>query len=115
VLTAVTGCGGTKVSPEQRAAMSKLQDIGGRVNIASGGGYKVDLTKTAVEDRDLEHLHHIANLKSVDLQGTRITDEGLEHLKAIATLKSLSLERTTVTRAGVEDLRKSLPEVDVRF
>lgn len=115
MLTAVTGCGGTKVSPEQRAAMSKLQDIGGRVNIASGGGYKVDLTKTAVEDRDLEHLHHIANLKSVDLQGTRITDEGLEHLKAIATLKSLSLERTTVTRAGVEDLRKSLPEVDVRF
>jgi len=51
VLGALSGCGGSKISPEQKAAMSRIQDLGGRVNIASGGGYEIDLTGTAVDTR----------------------------------------------------------------
>jgi hypothetical protein len=99
VLGALSGCGGSKIS----------------VNIASGGGYEIDLTGTAVDDKDLESLKNIVNLKGIDLQGTQISDAGLDHLCAIESLKSISLGRSNVTREGVARLKKTRPNWHVEY
>lgn len=112
-VAAVSGCG-ANVSPEQKAALAKIQDLGGSVTFKNGG-YKVDLTNTPVEDKDLESLKHIANLKRVDLQGTRIGDDGLQHLSSITSLEIIVLQRTVATRNGIEKLKKALPKTDVQF
>lgn len=100
------GCG-TSLTPEQTAAISKLQDLGGRVDF-NRGGYEVSLKETQTEDRDLVHLQKIPNLKTLDLQATRITDAGLANLQSIQTLEYVVLSRTAVTHEGVENLKKSL-------
>jgi Leucine-rich repeat (LRR) protein len=106
-----TGCGGT-VSAEQKEAMARISDLGGRVNFKRGG-YEIDLTKTPVENEDLVHLKKIPNLKNVDLSGTRISDEGLEHLRSIETLEFVYLQRTRVTREGAASFKQSLPKAEV--
>jgi hypothetical protein len=105
------GCGGG-VPPEQKAAMARIAELGGRVNFKRGG-YEVDLTKTPVENKDLAQLKQIPNLKNIDLQGTRVGDEGIEHLQSIDTLELVYLQRTVVTPEGAERLRKSLPNAEV--
>lgn len=102
----LVGCG-TSLTPEQTAAIGKLQDLGGQVNFKRGG-YEVNLKGTQTEDRDLVHLQKIPNLKLVDLQATRVTDAGLAHLQPIQTLEYVILTRTAVTSEGVEKLKKSL-------
>ena len=106
------GCG-KGVTPEQQSAMTKFQDLGGRVNLKRGG-YEVVLINTAVRDSDLAQLKDIANLKNVDLQGTAVTDEGIQHLHGIETLEFVYLQRTGCTREGVEALKKSLPKAEVQ-
>lgn len=106
-----SGCG-QSVSPEQKQAITDLQRLGARVNYR-GGGYEVDLKDTAAEDRHLEHLTKIANLKAIDLRGTSITDAGLEHLREIKTLEFVDFSRTRITDEGVQSLQKSLPEAQL--
>lgn len=113
VLGALAGCG-AKFSPEQTAAMAKIQELGGRVNYRNGG-YQVDFTNTPVEDKDLEILKHIPNLRSVRLQGTPITDAGLPVLVSITSLEAIWLQRSYVTREGVDNLKKALPNADVQY
>jgi hypothetical protein len=112
VLAASTaGCKGP-VSPEQAAAMTKIQDLGGRTNFKHGG-YEIDLTNTGVEDEDLACLKHFPNLKNVDLRGTRVTDKGLVHLQGITTLEFVSLQRSLVSPAAADSLGKQLPKAYV--
>jgi hypothetical protein len=113
LIALVAGCG-TSLTPEQTAAIGKLQELGARINFKRGG-YEVNLTDTLVEDKDLVHLQMIPNLKTLDLNGTRISDSGLEQLRSIDSLEFVDLTRTTATPDGVEHLRKSLPNTDVRF
>jgi hypothetical protein len=105
------GCGGT-VSEEQKEAIAKIQDLGGRVNYKRGG-YEVDLTKSSAENQDLAQLTKIPNLKTLALDSTRIDDEGLQHLYPISTLEYVTLRATAVTREGVANLKKALPNVVV--
>ncbi|MGD9720020.1 MAG: hypothetical protein AB7O59_02255 [Pirellulales bacterium] len=107
----VAGCG-LGITPEHQAALAKVQQLGGKIN-SEGGGYKLVLTGTQVEDADLEGLQHVANLTEIDLRGTRITDAGLPHLQAISTLKFVRIERTNITREGADRLEKSRPDLDV--
>ncbi len=94
--------------------MAKLQNLGGRIDFRQGG-YKVDLTKTPVEDKDLVHLQRVPKLKILDLQGLQITDEGLKFIEPIDTLELVFLQRTLATKEGVEALRKSHPKADIQF
>src|SRR5260221_5324572 len=98
LLGVLTGCG-KGATPEQQNAITKYQDLGGRVNLKRGG-YEVVLVNTAVRDSDLAQLKDIPNLKNVDLQGTTVTDEGLQHLQGIETLEFVFLQRTGCTREG---------------
>jgi hypothetical protein len=113
VMGLLVGCG-TSLSPQQTQAMSKLQDLGARINFKRGG-YEVNLTETPVEDKDLVHLQNIPNLKTLDLGSTQITDAGLEHLRSIDSLEFVVLTRTMATVKGIENLRKALPNTDVRY
>lgn len=108
---AITGCGGG-VSPEQKAALAKIQSLGGKVNYEEGG-YTIDLNGTAVEDADLGVLKDIANVKRVYLKGTVITDAGLEHLQKLSGLDRIIIERTLVTPDGLATLKKALPKTEV--
>ena len=105
------GCGG--VSPEQKQALQRVQELGGRVNVKRGG-YEVDLTKSPVEDKDLVVLKDISNIKTLNLSGTRVTDAGLAHLTVLTSLEFLDLRTTTTTPQGAEGLKKALPNVDIR-
>jgi hypothetical protein len=111
VACAVVGCG-AQVSPEHKAAVTKIQDLGGKV-VYEGGGYKVNLTGTQIQDKDLEILKHVQNLQELDLRGTQITDDGLGHLKALAALRFIRLERTGTTRDGIKTLKSAIPNLDV--
>jgi hypothetical protein len=105
------GCGGGP-SLEQKAAMTRIAELGGKLNFKRGG-YEVDLTKTPVEDADIAHLKAIPNLKNLDLQGTRITDEGARQLGSIDTLEIVYLQRTLVTPEAAAELRKALPKAEI--
>jgi hypothetical protein len=107
------GCG-TSVSPEQEAAIKRIQYLGGRVSFTNGG-YKVDMIGTQVEDNDLAQFQHIKNLKAVDLQGTRVTDDGLKELESIKTLVYVRLSRTRASRDAVKQLKEALPNADIEY
>jgi len=111
---ALAGCSGAgSGSDEQKQAIMKLQDVGGRVNFKRGG-YEVDLTNTGVADADLAPLSKIANLKNIDLQGTQVSDDGLVHLQSITSLEYVFLQRTQVSAEGAANLQKTLPKAEVR-
>ncbi len=75
----VAGCG-SPLTPEQKAAITKVQRMGAKINVRYGG-YEVDLRGSNVANDELVALKDIDNLKSIDLRDTNITDEGLVHLK----------------------------------
>jgi hypothetical protein len=112
ILALLTAGCGMGMTPQHQAALSRVQQLGGKIN-SEGGGYKLVLSGTQIEDADLEGLKNIANLTEIDLRGTRITDAGLPHLQAITTLKFVRIERTNITPAGAEQLEKARPDLDV--
>jgi hypothetical protein len=105
------GCG-SAITPEHTKTVTRMQELGGKVNLKRGG-YEVDMRNTEVTDDDLADLKHVANLKNVDLRGTRVTDAGLEHLRSITTLEFVNLERSATSKEGVEKLRQALPNAEV--
>src|SRR5262249_10566274 len=110
---AVAGCG-AGMAPELKAALVRVQDLGGKVNFEKGG-YTVNLANSQVEDGDLGFLTDIPKLKRLNLQGTQITDAALDSLLNLKTLEIIMLQRTRVTSAGVDKLKAALPEADIRL
>ncbi len=94
--------------------MSKLRFLGAKLSFKDGG-YRVDLTQTPVEDKDLELIAQVGNVTSVDLRGTRITNAGLKFLEPIKTLETVNVQRSGVTREGADKLREALPKAEVMF
>jgi hypothetical protein len=111
LLACLAGCGGTG-SPEQKQALAKVQQLGGKVNFKRGG-YEVDLSRAAIGPGDLAELKHIANLKNVVLQSTPINDTAIPHLQGITTLEYIDLRRTAISPTGIESLKKSLPNAQI--
>ncbi len=109
----LAGCG-NQMSPEQAAAISKYQNLGGTI-VFQYGGYRLKLNSTRVADEDLVQLPDIKNLKRIDLQSTAITDAGLKYLEPVSSLTFVDVSATGVTEEGVERLRKALPNVEVRY
>jgi len=107
-LLIISGCG-TPLTPEQKQAILKLQERGGRVNYR-GTGFEVILTGTQVTDDDLVHIKPLGNVKILDIRGTQITDAGLVHLHGVTSLETVKLQGTKVTREGVKKLQEALPK-----
>jgi hypothetical protein len=114
LLAVASGGCGSPLTPAQKGAIGKIQDLGGKINF-EGGGYNVDLSGVLIEDADLAYLKDVPGLREVDLRGTRISDDGLKHLHGIETMTIVKIERTTVSPQGAEQLQQALPDLDVRY
>jgi hypothetical protein len=112
LLVLLSGCGGA-MSPEEKAAIGKIQELGGKVTVVNGG-YRIELGNTPVVDKDLECIKDLGIVRRIDLTGTTITNAGLAHLEPLTDLEFLSLERTLVTRDAADKFEGTHEGVDVR-
>jgi hypothetical protein len=71
------------------------------------------LESTPVGDAGLVHLRRLTNLRSLALTGTRVTNAGLVHLKGLTCLQALDLSYTGVTEDGINELRRALPGAEI--
>ena len=92
--------------------MARIRELGGQVNY-DRGGYEVSLAATPVENNDLAHLKHIANLRHLDLRSTQIDDGAIIHLQALTTLEDLQLARSRFSPDGIAKLKTALPRTNV--
>ncbi len=104
----------------QRTAISKLEDLGARVQLLDDAlieveGYEVRLfeehfTKQGlIEDEVFSQLRNVRNCLLI-LHGTPVTDAGLQRLSEMTGLIGLNLHRTRITDSGIEYLN-SLTEL----
>lgn len=76
----------------------------------------LQMANAEVDDRTLEYLRGMAQLRSLDLNGTQVTDEGLRVLAELQQLKDLRLARTKITDAGFQKYlgpKESLLKLDL--
>ena len=65
----------------------------------------MDLCKTRVEDRHMEHLARFTGLRELHLsKADRIGDSGIAHLRRLTSLRELDLYGTRVTDDGLASL-----------
>jgi hypothetical protein len=99
-----------KEDPKEAAAIAEIRKLGGKVELdeerPSHPGIKVDLRKTKVEDKDLEHLKQLPHVQILYLNHTGIGDEGLAHLAGLTDLHTLSIHSTKMTDKGLAALTK---------
>jgi hypothetical protein len=71
--------------------------------------------KRSLSDRDFAPVSRLTRLESLSIHGHPISDVGLARLAELPSLKQLELSGTRVTSEGVARLRRSRPELRVRF
>jgi eukaryotic-like serine/threonine-protein kinase len=79
-------------------------------NLGNEALVTVDLSRTAANNDDIEHLSSVGTLENVSLGGTHITDAALAHLKRCHALKRLKLDGSSIQGSGLFHLR-ALPEL----
>lgn len=83
-----------KIGDEQIALVKPLANI----------IHELNLGKTEVTDKGLEHLKDLKSLVKLNLKETKITDAGLTNLAGLENLEYLNIYGTGVTDAGVQSL-----------
>ena len=66
--------------------------------------HELNLGKTEVTDKGLEHLKDLKSLVKLNLKETKITDAGLAQLAGLENLEYLNIYGTAVTDAGLQSL-----------
>ena len=66
--------------------------------------HELNLGKTEVTDKGLEHIKGFKSLVKLNLKETKITDAGLAQLTGLANLEYLNIYGTAVTDAGLKSL-----------
>lgn len=66
--------------------------------------HELNLGKTEVTDKGLEHLKDLKSLVKLNLKETKITDAGLAQLAGLENLEYLNVYGTAVTDAGLQSL-----------
>ena len=61
------------------------------------------------DDKALEYVSNLPQLRELHLTSKGITDGGLTHLEHMSQLEMLSLCETQVTEQGVRTIQKALP------
>jgi hypothetical protein len=91
-------------------AVAEIRKLGGKVDLdeerPDHPAIKVDLRRTKVTDKDLEHLKNLKHLQILYLNHTGIGDEGLEHLTGLNDLHTLSIHSTKMTDKGLAHVAK---------
>jgi len=112
ICLAFGGCA-EPLPPEHKAAVARMQGLGGKVMFAEGG-YRLNMQNSRLADDDLKELHKIRDLKVLDLEGTQITDEGLKEIAKLKSVVTVALAGTATTREGCQNLRKARPDMSVK-
>jgi hypothetical protein len=60
----------------------------------------LQMANADVDDRTLEHLKGLTELRELDLNGTQVTDAGLAVVAGLPQLRTLRLARTRITDEG---------------
>jgi len=76
---------------------------------------RLKLQKTSVTDRGVEQLADLKYLSLINLYGTSISNSVFESLNEIKSLKSVFLWESGVTKEAVKDFKESHPLVDVQY
>ena len=66
--------------------------------------HELNLGKTEVTDKGLEHLKDLKGLVKLNLKETKITDAGIAQLAGLENLEYLNIYGTAVTDAGLQQL-----------
>lgn len=75
----------------------------------------LNLAYTKMEDANTPHLGKLTGMKVLDLSYTPCTDEALKPLSGLKNLQMLWVMNAQVSKEAGEELKKSLPNVTVRF
>jgi Leucine-rich repeat (LRR) protein len=73
----------------------------------------INLDHTQITDAGLKKIVELKNLSALDLTGTKITDAGLKELQDLKQLTTLSLAGTKIADSGLKEFKKSLPNVNI--
>ncbi|MGE3806601.1 MAG: hypothetical protein AB7K24_18190 [Gemmataceae bacterium] len=88
-----------QVGPAEEGVHVQLQKLGARVERTPRGQLRdVDLSRTAVNDHDLDNLSLLSELRSLNLASTRVSDAGMDSLRGLR-LEVLHLP-AHITRRG---------------
>lgn len=93
---------GTKLSVADMARLAKIPNLN-----------ELGLDHTNVGDDHLEQLLPAHNLRVLWLSKSAVTDVGLVHLHKLGSLQRVFLHATSVTSQGVDDLRRALPNCQI--
>jgi hypothetical protein len=80
------------------------------------GTVVLQMANADVNDRTLQYLRPMAQLRELDLNGTGVTDQGLQVLAELPRLQELRLARTKITDEGFEKYlaaKESLRKLDL--
>jgi Leucine Rich repeat len=99
-----------KQDPKEVAAIAEIQKLGGKVELdeerPGHPAIKVDLRKTKVTDKNLEHVKQLRHLQVLYVNNTDIGDEGVAHLVGLTDLHTLSIHGTKMTDKSLAGLTK---------
>ena len=84
-----------EANSDEAMVITEVENLGGAVTIKGEGPDRsvvgVNLRKTAVTDKTLEHLKSLKHLQRLDLPLTEVTNTGLKGIKTLTQLRSLDL------------------------
>jgi hypothetical protein len=107
LIVVASGCGRKPTeSPDAQvlealAAYNAIPTLDGRGRVV-----ELKLEGPQVDDRALEFVKQLPELKTLSLYGSSITDDGLANLKDARRLEALGLGKTKVTRRGLAHLER---------
>ena len=92
-------------------AEAALRAVGGKLerHAVTDEVLTLTLSRTRIDNDDLEHLAVLFQPRVLDLTDTDITDAAAQHLSGWASLRRLKLGRTRLTRAAVNHIKYYSP------
>jgi hypothetical protein len=82
---------------------------------AHSGLLNLSVQNSALNDRAMAQIAHIATLTRLNASGTALSDDSVPSLGRLSSLSDLFLVRTHISSLGRDLLRKLLPHTKIRF
>jgi hypothetical protein len=94
--------------------LDRMKSAGKLASLESlDGVLELGLSRSDVNDLDLQQLARANDLIALDLNFTQVTDAGLVHLEGLKNLRFLVVENTGVTAQGVQRLKQANPRLRI--
>lgn len=107
IIFAACGCGKKAKEAADATVLEALAAYNPRATLNDQGRIvELKLEGSQVDDRALDHVKDLPELKTLSLYGASVTDEGLTKLSEARRLEALGLGKTAVTRRGLANLER---------